>query len=236
MRLFSRNPAPLFSSTQHAARSTAFHQHAAPLFARSRSLRALLFALVFGLAACGDKPPQLPRLGAGDVVLAFGDSLTYGTGAATGEAFPKILSGLIGREVVGAGVPGETTEGGLERLPGVLDEVRPKLLVLCLGGNDMLRRVNHNVIESNLRAMVGAARERGVPVVLIGVPQPMLFSGTAPFYEKLAAELAIPLEGRVMEEVLFDKELKSDQIHPNARGYRRIAQAIADLLHKAGAV
>ena len=198
--------------------------------------RSLLLALALSLAACGEKPPQLPKLGADDVVLAFGDSLTYGTGAGPEEAYPKILAGLINRPVVGAGVPGDTTEGGLERLPAVLDEVKPKLLLLCLGGNDMLHKVNYASIESNLRAMIEAARLRGVPVVLIGVPEPVLFGGTAPFYDKLANELKLPLEKKIMQDVLFDKELKSDQIHPNARGYRRMAQAIADFLHKAGAI
>ena len=202
--------------------------------------RSLAFALslsaLAALAACGEKPPQLPKLGTEDVVLAFGDSLTYGTGAGPEEAYPKILSLLISRQVIGAGVPGETTEGGLERLPAVLDEVKPKLLLLCLGGNDMLRKVNYANIESNLRAMIEAARLRSVPVVLIGVPEPALFGGTAPFYDKLAEELELPIENKIMQDVLFDRELKSDQIHPNARGYRRMAQAIADFLRKAGAV
>ena len=204
-------------------------------FLRSLACALSLSALA-ALAACGEKPPQLPKLGTEDVVLAFGDSLTYGTGAGPEEAYPKILSLLISRQVIGAGVPGETTEGGLERLPAVLDEVKPKLLLLCLGGNDMLRKVNYANIESNLRAMIEAARLRSVPVVLIGVPEPALFGGTAPFYDKLAEELELPLENKIMQDVLFDRELKSDQIHPNARGYRRMAQAIADFLRKAGAV
>jgi len=108
--------------------------------------------------------------------------------------------------------------------------------LLCLGGNDMLRKVKYASIESNLRAMIEAARLRSVPVVLIGVPEPVLFGGAAPFYAKLADELKVPLEKKIMQDVLFDKELKSDQIHPNARGYRRMAQAIAELLHRAGAV
>jgi lysophospholipase L1-like esterase len=199
-----------------------------------RTLAALFVALT--LAACGAKTPQLSKLGPDDVVLAFGDSLTYGTGAGPEEAYPRVLSGLIDRQVVSAGVPGEVTAGGLERLPGVLDEVRPKLVLLCLGGNDMLRKMSSAETESNLRAMVQLARARGIAVMLIGVPEPVLFGGTAAFYEALARDLKVPLEEKVLADVLFDKELKSDQIHPNARGYRRMAEAIAELLHKAGAV
>jgi len=200
-------------------------------------LRSLLLALsLSALAACGEKPPQLPKLGSDDVVLAFGDSLTYGTGAGTQEAYPSVLSKLISRQVVGAGVPGETTADGLERLPAVLDEVRPRLVLLCMGGNDMLRKVAFANIESNLRAMVHLARARGIGVVLIGVPTPELFGGPPEFYDRIAKELSLPLEKKVLNHILFDRSLKSDPIHPNATGYRRFAEALAELLRQSGAV
>ncbi len=210
--------------SQHAVRST---QYLAAL---------LLLALALSLATCGEKPPQLPKLGAEDVVLAFGDSLTYGTGAGTQEAYPMVLSTLISRRVVGAGVPGETTADGLERLPAVLDEVRPRLMLLCMGGNDMLRKVAPASIESNLRAMVQLAKARGIGVLLIGVPTPELFGAPPGFYDSIAKEFSLPLEKKVLNDILFDRSLKSDTIHPNALGYRRFAEALAGLLHKAGAV
>lgn len=196
----------------------------------------LALALVSMLAACGDKTPPLPRLGAEDVILAFGDSLTYGTGAGQSESYPAVLAQLIGRKVVGAGVPGETTAEGLERLPATLDEVQPKLLLLCMGGNDMLRKMSAAGIEANLRAMVQLARTRGVGVVLIGVPTPELFGGPPELYDRVAKEFSLPLERKALNDILFDRSLKSDTIHPNAAGYRRFAQALADLLKKAGAV
>ena len=203
-------------------------------------LRSLAFALslsaLAALAACGEKPPQLPKLGGDDVILAFGDSLTYGTGAGTEEAYPKVLSKLISRQVVGAGVPGETTADGLVRLSAVLDDVKPRLVLLCMGGNDMLRKVDFASIESNLRAMVQLAKARGIGVVLIGVPTPELFGGPPGFYDRIAKEFSLPLEKKVLNDVLFDRSLKSDPIHPNAVGYRRFAEALAELLHKAGAV
>ena len=200
-------------------------------------LRSALLALVLtALAGCGEKIPPLPKLGPGDVVLAFGDSLTYGTGAAENQAYPRVLAGLIGREVVGAGVPGDVTSEGLRRLPGTIEEAKPKILLLCLGGNDMLRKLDSAATQANLRAMVQLARERGVGVVLIGVPKPALFGGTVEFYEKIAREFQIPLENEILHEVLFDNEFKSDHIHPNARGYRRLAESIADLLRRAGAI
>ena len=198
-------------------------------------MKALWLALLLVLAGCGNTP-QLSKLPADAVVLAFGDSLTFGTGAGPEEAYPKVLSKLISRQVVGAGVPGETTADGLERLPTLLEEVKPKLILLCMGGNDMLRKMDFASIEANLRAMVQLAKARGIGVVLIGVPTPELFGGPPAFYDRIAKEFSLPLEKKVLNDVLFDRSLKSDPIHPNAVGYRRFAQALAELLRKAGAV
>jgi acyl-CoA thioesterase-1 len=188
------------------------------------------------LAACGKSTPALPKLGADDLVLAFGDSLTYGTGASADESYPAVLQGLIGRRVERAGVPGELTEQGVERLPGVLDEQRPRLLLLCMGGNDMLQKVDPAATEANLRTMVRLARDRGIAVVLIGVPKPELFGGVAGFYKKIATDLGIPLEDQVLKDVLYDRAYKSDTIHPNAAGYQKVAEALEKLLRRAGAV
>ena len=200
-------------------------------------LRSLVVVLsLSALAACGDAPPPLPRLGADDVVLAFGDSITYGTGARPEESYPEVLAQLIGRRVVGAGVPGEVTANGLQRLPEVLDEVKPKILLLCLGGNDMLRKVEPVAIEANLRTMVRIARDRGIAVVLIAVPKPALFGGNAAFYQTIARENDLPLESKILKDILFDNEFKADPIHPNAKGYQRLAEAVAALLRRTGAI
>jgi len=202
---------------------------------RSPVLWALVAAVLW-LAGCGRDVPPVPKLGANDAILAFGDSLTYGTGAGPEQSYPSVLSGLIGKPVIAAGVPGETTAGGLARIEEVLDEHQPRLLLLCLGGNDMLRKVSASVIEGNLRRMVDIARSRGIAVVLIAVPEPVLFGATAPFYHAIADDLALPLENDALNDILRDNALKSDQIHPNAEGYRRLAHAVAELLREAGAI
>jgi acyl-CoA thioesterase-1 len=203
---------------------------------RAIGIVSLLLVASAVLTACGEAVPALPRLAPGDVVLAFGDSLTYGTGAPSGDSYPEVLSTLIGREVIAAGVPGEQTAAGLARLDGVLDTYQPTIMLLCLGGNDMLRKADTAVIEANLRRMIGNARKRGVAVVLIGVPKPALFGGTADFYERIAEDLALPFEAKILNDILKNNAYKSDPIHPNARGYRLLAEALADLLRRAGAV
>ncbi len=194
------------------------------------------FMAVMLLGGCGGSSPKVAKLAAADVVLAFGDSLTYGTGAKAEESYPAVLSRLLGRSVVRAGVPGEQTAGGLQRLPGALDEHQPRLVIVCLGGNDMLRKGSREATEANLRAMLKEIRGRGLDAVLVGVPAPGLITSAPDFYEKLAREFGIPYEGKVVTSVLYKPELKSDPIHPNADGYRRMAEAIAKLLRDAGAV
>jgi len=79
-------------------------------------------------------------------------------------------------------------------------------------------------------------RARGASPVLLGVPKPGLFLGTHPLYRELAAELDVPLEDEALADILGDRELKSDEIHPNAAGYRRLAEALDQLLQNSGAL
>jgi acyl-CoA thioesterase I len=195
-----------------------------------------MLCVLLALAGCGRKSPELPKLGPDDVILAFGDSLTFGTGAREDESYPDVLAQLIGRKVVRSGVPGEVTAQGVRRFAQALDTYRPKIALLCLGGNDMLRRVEDKAIVANLRDMIAAARSRGVALVLIGVPRPALFGGAATFYSELADESGLLYEPEVINSVLRDPALKSDPIHPNAEGYRRIAERVAALLKEAGAL
>ena len=188
------------------------------------------------LAGCGPSVPSLPKLESNAVVLAFGDSLTHGTGVSPDESYPAVLGKLIDRKVVGSGVPGEISETGLRRLPDVLDEVKPRLLILCHGGNDFLQRLDEGAVARNVRAMANLARERGIAVVIVATPKPGLGVAKVAFYEALGKELTIPVEGDVLAEVLASRKLKSDLVHPNAEGYRRIADAVATLLRRAGAV
>lgn len=197
--------------------------------------RLFLVLVVAVAAGCGDKA-KLSRLPGDAVVLAFGDSLTYGTGASASESYPAVLARLVNRNIVSAGVPGEVTGGGLARLESVLEEHKPALMIVCLGGNDMLRKQQDAEIKANLRAIIRTIQGRGISVMLVGVPKPALITSAPDFYAELAREFSIPYEGKIVTDVLYHSDQKSDSIHPNAKGYRRIAEAIAGLMKKAGAI
>lgn len=202
---------------------------------RRRLTLSILLALLL-VSACGSKEVKLSALPPDAVVLAFGDSLTFGTGAPPGQSYPDALQASIKRKVVNAGVPGETSEQGLKRLPQVLAQTRPRLVILCHGGNDILRRVDPDVTYSNITEMITLARKQGAEVVLIGVPKPKLIPETAALYKTISEKMKVPLEGEIVLDVLRDRDLKSDYIHPNAAGYVRLAAGIESLLRKYGAV
>ncbi len=197
-----------------------------------------LLALIFivALSGCGEQNVQLLPLPPGTSVVAFGDSLTAGYGAGSGQSYPEVLSELAVLNVVNAGISGEVSAAGLQRLPDVLATHRPALVILCHGGNDMLRNTGTAAAKANLLTMIEQIRASGAQVLLLGVPQPGLLLSTADFYEEVAAEAGVAYMPDIMTEVLSERGLRSDAAHPNAAGYRLIAEAVHSYLLAAGAL
>ena len=170
-------------------------------------------------------------------ILAFGDSLTYGFGTRRPEeeSYPAVLAKLTGQKVVNAGVNGETTEEGLQRIDELLRRIHPGVTVLCLGGNDLLQGMPRTHIRENLKRLIEKIRASGSQMLLVAVPDFALLGLRAlPLYNSLAEEFDLPLESDALPEILAEPRLKSDSIHPNAQGYRKMAEAIAASLKKAG--
>lgn len=186
------------------------------------------------LSACSEQRRLNPLIH-GDVILAFGDSLTVGVGVSESHNYPAVLEELTGHQVIEAGVSGEETSQGLTRLPKVLDEVQPNLVVLLEGGNDILRNRNKQTIKHNLASMIEIIQSRGIDIILIGVPEKKLFSDVAPFYQELADEYDLVLADEILSDLLRDNEYKSDAVHLNRQGYRELAESIHGLLLKHGA-
>jgi lysophospholipase L1-like esterase len=200
-------------------------------------IAGILLCSLLLISACSDSQPRLPVLPDEATLLAFGDSLTFGTGAAPAESWPAVLARLTGRKVINAGIPGEVSASGKSRLPGLLDAHHPDLLILCHGGNDLLRKFNPQATRANLGAMIASAIKRNIPVLLVGVPRPgLVLLESAELYDRLAQQYGLAYEGDILPAVESDNSLKSDHVHPNAAGYRKIAGALLRQLQASGAL
>ena len=208
---------------------------ASPLARRRLLLRmSCAFVAVPWVAACGRKKSQQSRaVPRGATVLALGDSITFGTGTTPEASYPAVLARLTGWNVVNAGIPGDTSAQALARLPDLLQEHKPQLVLVSIGGNDFLRRLGDADVKANIRRIAEQCIAAGAQVLLIGVPRPSLVGAMAgalgdhALYRELAEELKLPLHNEGWSAVLGDEKLRSDQIHANAAGYERFAQGVA---------
>jgi acyl-CoA thioesterase-1 len=194
----------------------------------------IIWVILF-FSGCSDSQPTLIRLAPDAVILAYGDSLTFGSGSnSETQSYPAILAQLSGLTVIKKGVPGEVTQQGLERLPSVLAQVKPDLVILCHGGNDIIQKLGQQHLKSNLDKMIALIKESGTEVVLIAVPNLML--NIPDLYHELSEVHTVPIELAILQKVDRTPKLKSDYIHPNAAGYKLIAESIHQLLVKSGAL
>lgn len=197
------------------------------------ALVALLLA-----AACG-QPREAP-LPPGTRVLALGDSLTAAHGVAPDEAWPALLATRTGWIVVNAGVSGDTSAGALQRLPALLEEHTPALVLVTLGGNDMLRKLPQGQTVANLGQMLALVKARGTKAVLLATPKPSIAGAVfnnlsaADFYKQVAKEHQVPLIEDALPEVLSNTDLKADQLHPNVAGHALLATKIFEALKNIG--
>jgi lysophospholipase L1-like esterase len=202
--------------------------------------RAVLAATAVLLLSCSRERPPGALVPSGATVLALGDSLTFGTGAQSQEAWPTLLQQASGWVVVNAGVPGDTSAQALARLPQLLREHRPQLVVVSIGGNDFLRRLPESETRDNVRRICEQARAAGAQVLLVAVPRLSLIAAAAGsltdhgLYAQVADELGIVLQRQGWAEVLSDETLRADAVHANALGYAQFARSLAATARAAG--
>jgi acyl-CoA thioesterase-1 len=180
----------------------------------------ILLALWIAVAAL-----TAQAVGADPVILVFGDSVSAGYGIRVEQGWVNLLAQKVtqlgyGFKVVNASVSGETTAGGLGRLPHALDVQHPRILILELGGNDGLRSLPLTTTRDNLDRMIQLARERDVAVLLVGMRMPPNYgerytSGFQKMYADLAQRYQLPLVPFLLEKVALNPAMmQADGIHP----------------------
>ena len=192
----------------------------------------LIGSAILALAACGKRRNRSQALPKGSAVLALGDSLTYGYGAAPTAAYPVQLAGLTGWKVING--------GALARLPELMGQ-HPKLVIISIGGNDFLRKLPESTTRANIGKIIQTVQAANIPAVLVAIPHltvGALFGKLSdhPLYHEIAEQYRIPLLSGAWSEILGDKDLKSDQIHANAEGYRKFAELLKAFLEEQGLV
>jgi len=202
-------------------------------FAKAMRLGLPGLLVLLALTACA--PPKADALGPGARVLALGDSLTYGTGATSETSYPTLLAGLTKWDIVNAGVPGDTAQQGCTRLPVLLDEHSPQLILVFLGGNDILRRNSPQAMAASLAVCANVAREAKVPMVLFAVPRFDLTGFTdSPIFADVAKTSQVALLTPQFGKLLGNDALRADAVHLNRDGYRALAGNVAEELRRLG--
>lgn len=177
------------------------------------------------LAGCAREVPGATREGP---LVAFGDSLVYGTGS-SGGGFVALLEERLGRPIENLGVPGDTTEMGLARVDEAL-ALHPSVVILLLGGNDFLRQVPQDVTFGNLARIIERLKAGGAAVLLVGVRGGLLRDHFAARYEALARRFGTAYVHDVLDDTMGVEGYMADQVHPNDAGYRVIADRIQPVL------
>lgn len=204
---------------------------------KSTFIHSLILTGSLLLSACSSEP-KADLISSNSTVVALGDSLTYGYGATPQTAYPTILAQKTGWQVINAGVNGDTSQQVLERLDSVIQQ-KPKLVLLGIGGNDVLRRVDSQTTKQNIIQIIQKLKQNNIAVVLIAEPH---FSASAlfgkasdnPIYAEIAKQENIPLFDNEWSRILSDSNLKSDQIHANQQGYAQFAENLQKFLDELG--
>jgi len=191
----------------------------------------IAIVLILILFSLSQKETNIQPLNPQDSILAFGDSLTYGYNAEHSESYPSVLSHLTGYKIINEGILGDTSVDGVKRLAPLLEDSNIKLMILCFGGNDLIQGLSKENLKNNLKTMIHMAKEKNIQVLLISVPNLNIFGLSAmELYEEVAEEESIPLLSGMLSNILSQPSLKSDQIHPNAKGYKIMAEKIYEKL------
>jgi lysophospholipase L1-like esterase len=183
-----------------------------------------ILVLVIVLAFIFKSEPKANKPTAGKNIIVFGDSLVYGVGAESGQDFVSLLAKETNTTIINAGKSGDTTATALGRLQEEVLQKDPKIVVIILGGNDILRRVPKAETLKNLRSIITQIQSQGAAVILGGVDSGFIVGNLSGDYKDLAIDLKTSFVPDILGGIIGKKDLMFDAIHPNSQGYKIMAE------------
>lgn len=187
--------------------------------------------IIFSIILSGCAKHQIRNLDAkGKNIICFGDSITFGYGASAGEDYPAVLSKLTQIPVINAGVDGDTTFLALDRLDNDVLVKNPRLVIVEFCGNDFIKKIPRQDTLNNLSKMIDRIQEKGAMVALVDISSGMFFQEYRDVFKRLAAQKGAIFIPVVLSKIITNPAMKSDFLHPNARGYKIVAKRIYDVI------
>ncbi|MEX0616821.1 MAG: GDSL-type esterase/lipase family protein [Candidatus Woykebacteria bacterium] len=197
------------------------------------SFGAIILLIAGGVLFFLVKRSEGEKISRDDLIIFFGDSLTAGVGAVLGEDYPSVVAKDIGlTNSINAGISGDTTETALQRLEIDVLSKKPSLVVVFLGGNDFLKRAPTKETTENVDEIVRKISETGSKVILVHIRSNILSDKYLSPAEEIAKKYKAEFVADVLNGILTNPELMSDQIHPNAQGYKILAKRIGAAVRK----
>ena len=180
--------------------------------------------VLFFIAACGGQDIVNYPAKEGSIV-AFGDSLTYGQGVSAKNAYPALLAEKWQREVINLGVSGDTSLQGLARKEEI-KTLHPSFVLIEFGANDLFKRVPREKTQAALKELVDYTQNLGAVVVLLDTGGNSAMNPYKKMLKKIAKEKQTLYVDGIMNGIFNNRSLKSDNLHPNEQGYKKIADKI----------
>lgn len=189
----------------------------------------IMFIAFVGLAGC--EKVEIKNINStGKNIICFGDSLTFGYGANQGEDYPAALAKLTGIPVINAGKDADTTYEALKRIESDVLNKEPRLVIIEFCGNDFLKKIPIKTTVENIRKMIAEIQGQGSMVAIVDISAGLFFKDYGASFKNLSLQTNSIFIPKVMEGVITNPSMKSDFLHPNANGYKIIAQRINDAI------
>jgi lysophospholipase L1-like esterase len=165
-----------------------------------------------------------------EIIICFGDNLTFGTGASKGMDYPSQLAKMLSKQVINKGAPGDTTSSALLRLKRDVLSNNPDIVLITLGGNDLKNGLSKDIVFGNLKQIVQSIQRQGAKVIIGGLSWPGMDRGFSKRYEDVARQTGALLIPDIFTAIADNPVLMNDPIHPNNIGYRIIARRFSNAI------